>query len=84
MLSFEERKQNILRKSRIIGDQEYSDDEILELLREGVKKGIVDRISPFAAESRLNKGIGLGPIPGFSSRDIEAEVLECLEQQKEG
>ena len=78
MLTFEERKKNILRKSRIIGDQEYSDDEILELLREGEKKGIVDRLSPIAAESRLKKGIELGPIPGFSNRDIEAELIRCL------
>jgi len=84
MLTFEERKMNLLKKSRIIGDQEYSDDEILELLREGVKRGIVDRLSPIAAESRLKKGMELGPIPGFSNRDIEAEVLRCLEQLKEG
>jgi hypothetical protein len=83
MLTFEERKTNILRKSRLIGDQEYGDDEILKLLREGSKRGIVDKLSPIAAESRLKKGMELGPIPGFSNRDIETEVLKCLEQLKE-
>ena len=79
MLTFEERKTNILRKSRLIGNQEYGDDEILELLREGSKRGIVDRLSSIAAESRLKKGMELGPIPGFSNRDIKAEVLRCLD-----
>jgi len=79
MLSFEERKNNILRKSRVIGGQEYSEDEILELLREGMRKGIVHRLSPIAAESRLKKGMELGPIPGFSNRNIEDEVLRCLD-----
>jgi len=83
MLTFEERKMNILKKSRVIGNKEYSNDKLLEILRAGAKRGIVDRLSPSAAENRLSKGMELGPIPGFSSRDIEAEVLRCLEQMKE-
>ena len=82
MDDLETRKQNILRKSRFIDGQEYSDDEIVELLGEGMKRGIVDRLSPIAAENRLKKGMELGPIPGFS-RNIEAEVVRCLEQLKE-
>ena len=84
MLTYRERKKNILRKCRVIGDQEYAEDEILELLREGAQRGIVDRLSPIAAASRFNKGMELEPIPGFSSRNIEAEVLRCLEQLKDG
>ena len=79
MLTFERRKMNILRESRVIGNKEYSNDKLLEILRAGAKRGIVDRLSPIAAESRLSKGMELGPIPGFSSRDIEAELIRCLD-----
>ena len=76
MSDIEERRENLLRKSRFIDGEEFSDDEIKELLTIGARLGKIDRLSLIVAESRLNKGISLAPSPG-SSRDIEADVLTC-------
>ena len=78
MTDLEKRTQNILRKSRIIDGEEYSDDEILEVFIEGVKAGVVDRLTVPIVESRLNKGMEMTPIEGFSNRDLEEDFRRCL------
>ena len=78
MLTFERRKMNILRESRVIGNKEYQNDELLEIARVAQKHGYMTSLDVIALKGRLNRGDELTPMPGYSSRNFDGMIKKAL------
>ena len=77
-MGFQEKFNNLMSGGREINGQWFTNDELLELARVGVEHGIIPRIVVMGLENRLNKGLEMGPIPGYSNRDYESMLMKCL------
>ena len=77
-MGFQEKFNNLMSGGREINGQWFTNNELLELARIGVKHGVIPRIAVTGLENRLNKGLEMGPIPGYSNRDYESMLMECL------